>query len=178
MRRSRRKRESVPQTRRHAPTWTTGLRRQQNGGAGLIVCCPWPIVSPGPAPDKAAAPEQEANTSTTSNINVDGAAAAGPVEAASGAKDTPISALSLPALHRPHSKPRALALADAPACNVSPLSRDQSEMHYKEFRKLLFQQDDHKAGVFKAQFRGGNPFIKRTKPKPATVMRPLSRRVV
>ncbi len=49
------------------------------------------------------------------------------------------------------------------------ISRDNSEQVYKEFNKLLFAQDDHKATIFKAQFRGGNPYIKPRKKKPLPV---------
>ncbi len=128
------------------------------------------VASPGPATDTAATADHEAGRPGTdsSAADDDNATAAGP--AAVVVQGTPISsALSLPSLHRDrqHSKPRSRRSRSRtrPRLQRISISRDQSEQHYKEFRKLLFQQDDHKARVFKAQFRGGNPFIKKRTPK-------------
>lgn len=48
------------------------------------------------------------------------------------------------------------------------ISRDNSEQVYKEFNELLYAHDDHKARLFKEQFRGGNPYMKRRKRKSKT----------
>jgi hypothetical protein len=48
------------------------------------------------------------------------------------------------------------------------ISRDNSEQVYKDFNKLLFAQDDHKARLFAEQFRGGNPYMKSRKNVPET----------
>jgi hypothetical protein len=46
------------------------------------------------------------------------------------------------------------------------ISREErSETTYQEFKKILFAQDDHKARVYKEQFRGGNPFMLQSKSK-------------
>lgn len=56
-----------------------------------------------------------------------------------------------PQLLKPHARPRLQRIS---------ISRDASDKNYKEFRKLLFEQDEFRAKVFKEQFRGGNPYIK------------------